>query len=129
MSWEVHCRVIQKQSQINMIKKYLKKDIYPRRRTENYWWYKSIIMEYEEILNFLDNTLNRLSKFKTKNWVEINGESRGTFHENNQIRNKTSLLRSGLHDYSDVYILAKGTITAINTAAQNIANNSTNKSE
>ena len=86
-------------------------------------------MEYEEILNFLDNTLNQLSKFKTKNWVEINGESRGTFDEDNQIRNKSSLLRSGLHDYSDVYILAKGTITAINTAAQNIANNSTNKSE
>ena len=36
-SQENHCKIIQKQLQINMIKNYLKKD--ERRKTENYWWY------------------------------------------------------------------------------------------
>ena len=29
-------------------------------------------MEYEEIVNLLDNTSNQLSKFRTNNWIEIN---------------------------------------------------------
>ena len=29
-------------------------------------------MEYQKIINLLDNTPNQSSKFKTKNWVEIN---------------------------------------------------------
>ena len=36
----------------------------------------------------------------------------------NQIRFKNSILGSGLCDYSDAYTLVKGTITAVNTAAQ-----------
>ena len=35
-------------------------------------------MEYQEIIDLLDNTSNQPSKFKTKNWFEINNESRGT---------------------------------------------------
>ena len=53
----------------------------------------------------LDNTPNEPSKFKTKNWVKINDETRGTYNEDNQIRFKTSMLRSSLHDYSNSYIL------------------------
>ena len=34
-------------------------------------------MEYQKIINLLDNTLNQLTKFRTKNWVERNDESRG----------------------------------------------------
>ena len=29
-------------------------------------------MEYQKIINLSDNTPNKPSKFKTKNWVEIN---------------------------------------------------------
>ena len=29
-------------------------------------------MEYQKIINLLDDTTNRLSKFRTRNWVEIN---------------------------------------------------------
>ena len=29
-------------------------------------------MEYEKIVNLLDNTSNQLSKFRTNNWIEIN---------------------------------------------------------
>ena len=35
-------------------------------------------MEYQKIRNLLDDSLNKTSKFKTKNWVEINDESRET---------------------------------------------------
>ena len=38
-----------------------------------------------------------------------------------------SVLRSSLCDYSDVYIIVKGTITVINTAAQGEANNGADK--
>ena len=35
-------------------------------------WYKDIIVEYQKIINILENTLNQSSKFTTKNCVEIN---------------------------------------------------------
>ena len=44
-------------------------------------------------MNLLDNTSNQLTKFRTKNWFEINDESRRTYDEDNQIRFKTSMLR------------------------------------
>ena len=68
-------------------------------------------MEYKKITNFLDNASNQLSKFRTKNWVETNDESRGGYKVNSQIKFKTTMLKSGLCDYSDSYILVKGTIT------------------
>ena len=48
-------------------------------------------MEYQKIANLLDNTSNQPSKFRTKNWVEISGESRGTYSVNRQINFKTSI--------------------------------------
>ena len=75
-------------------------------------------MESQKIINLLDNTPNQSSKFKTKSCVEINDEWRGTYNKDNQIRFKTSMLRSSLCDYSDSYILVKGTITVENKAAQ-----------
>ena len=59
----------------------------------------------------LDDASNQPSKFKTKNWVEINDESRGTYNVNSQIKFKTTMLKSSLCDYSDVYIFLKGKIT------------------
>ena len=71
----------------------------------------------------LDNTRNEPCKFKTKNWVKINDETRGTYNENNQIRFKTSMLRSSLHDYSNSYIVVKITITVAKTATLDQQNN------
>ena len=69
-------------------------------------------MEYQKIANLLDdNKSNQPSKFRTKNWAEINDESRGTYNVNSQIKFKTTMLRSSLCDCSDTYILVKGTIT------------------
>ena len=84
-------------------------------------------MEYQKIANLLDNASNQPSKFRTKNWVEINDESRGTYAVNKQIKFKTSMLRSSLCDYSDAYILVKGNISVNNTAADGAAANNTNK--
>ena len=76
----------------------------------------------------LDNTSNQPSKFRTKNWVKINDESRGTYNTNSQIKFKSVMLKSSLCDYSDAYILVKGTITVPNTAAADAnANNASKK--
>ena len=67
-------------------------------------------MEYQKIINFLDNTPNQSSKFRTKNWFERNDDSWRTQNTNSQIKFKTSILKSSLCDYSDVYVLVNGTI-------------------
>ena len=84
-------------------------------------------MEYQKIANLLNDESNQLSKFRTRNWVEINDEARGTYSPNKQIKFKTSMLRSSLCDYSDAYILVKGNISNNNTAAEGVAANNAAK--
>ena len=84
-------------------------------------------MEYQKIANLLDNASNQPSKFRTKNWVEINDKSRGTYSVNRQINFKTSMLRSSLCDYSDAYIFVKGNISVNKTAVDDAATNNINK--
>ena len=67
-------------------------------------------MEYQKIKNLLDNASNQPSKFRTRNWLEINDESRGTY-TGNETKFKTTMLRSNLCDYADAYILVDGRIT------------------
>ena len=76
-------------------------------------------MEYQEIANLLDNQANQPSKFRTKNWVEINDKSRWTY-SSNDVRFKTTMSRSNLCDYADAYILVNGRIT-ITGAGNNAA--------
>ena len=74
-------------------------------------------MEYQKIANLLDNNLsNQPSKFSTKNWVEINDESKESYGANSDIRFKITMLRSNLCDYADAYILVKGTTTITGNA-------------
>ena len=58
----------------------------------------------------LNDASNQASKFRTRNWVEINDQSRGAY-TSNDIKFKTTMIKSNLCDYADAYILAKGTIT------------------
>ena len=51
-------------------------------------------MKYQKIINLLDNTPNQQSKFRTKIWVEINDDSRGTYYTISQIKFKSSMLKS-----------------------------------
>ena len=84
-------------------------------------------MQYQKIANLIDDTPNQPSKFRTRNWLELNDESRGAFNVNSQIKFKTTMLKSSLCNYSDAYILVKGTISVNNTAAADAAANNTNK--
>ena len=77
-------------------------------------------MEYQNKANLIDDASNRHSKFKTKNWVEINDESRGSYNVDSQIKFQNAILRSSLCDHSDAYILVKGKI-AITGAGENVA--------
>ena len=56
-------------------------------------------MEIQIVINLLNNTSNQLSKFKAKNWVEINDESRGTYNVNSEIRFRNAMLKSSLFGY------------------------------
>ena len=75
----------------------------------------------------LDNTSNKSSKFRTKNWVEINDNIVGAYSPNKEIRFKTSMLKSSLCDFNDAYIIVKGNITVNNTAAADANAHNTNK--
>ena len=82
-------------------------------------------MEYDKTNNLLlskDNENEELSKFVTREYVRVNSLL-NTYNENKSIRFKTPMLRSNLCDYSDPYILVKGTIMVTAPGANNGANN------
>ena len=83
-------------------------------------------MEYDKINNLLlseDNESEQLSKFVTREYVRVNSLL-DTYNENKSIRFKTPMLRSNLCDYSDAYILVKGTITVAGNNFRDIQNRS-----
>ena len=54
-----------------------------------------------------------MSRFITKKWVDVHDQSGGSYDTNKEIKFKKSMLRSGLCDYSDAYIVVRGTIVVI----------------
>ena len=71
-------------------------------------------MEYQKITNLLDTASDDVPRFITKKWVEIHdqsGSAENRYKPSKQMRFKTSMLRSNLCDFSDAYIVVKGTIT------------------
>ena len=71
----------------------------------------------------LESTRNQPTKFRKKNWVEINDHARGMYSKNSQIKFKSSMLKSSFCDYSDAYIFVKGTITVARVLAPATADN------
>ena len=67
-------------------------------------------MEYQKIANLWDSASNQPSRFRTRNWVEVNDHSQGTY-TNADINFKTTMLKSDLCDYAHAYTFVKGTIT------------------
>ena len=65
-------------------------------------------MEYQKVMNMLDNTSNQPSKVRTKDWVEITNDSRGTCNTGIETKFTSSMLKSSLCNYSDAYRLVKG---------------------
>ena len=84
-------------------------------------------MEYQKIRNLLHSSSNQPSKFRIKNWVEINDDSRGTYSVNKQINFKASMLWPSLCDYSDAYIFFKENISINNTGTAAAPNNRNKK--
>ena len=41
-------------------------------------------MQYQKMINLFENTQNRQTKFRAKNWVEINDDARGTYSTNSR---------------------------------------------
>ena len=81
-------------------------------------------MKLDKINNLLlseDNESEKLSKIATREYVRVNSLS-NMYNENKSIRFKTPMLRSNLCDYSDAYILVKGTITVTTPGVNNNAN-------
>ena len=71
-------------------------------------------MEYQKITSLLGTTLDEVPRFITKKWIEVHdqsGNAEDRYKPSKQIRFKTSMLRSDLCDFSDAYIVVKGTIT------------------
>ena len=70
-------------------------------------------MELQKIANFLDTTPDDkdLPKFVTKKWIEIYDQSAKNYSPNKEIRIKTSMLRSNLCNFSDMFIVLEGDIT------------------
>ena len=58
----------------------------------------------------MNHITNQPSKFRTRNWVEINYQSREKY-DSSRTKFKASMISSNLCDYSDAYILISGTIT------------------
>ena len=46
-------------------------------------------MDYQKVINLLDNIPNQPSKLRTKTWVKINNDLRGADNTNSQIKFKT----------------------------------------
>ena len=57
-----------------------------------------------------------------KKWIAVNDLPSGQYSDNKNIRFKTSMPRSNLCDYSDAYIVVKGTITVEGTNNANTRN-------
>ena len=72
-------------------------------------------MEFQKIVNLLDTTSDDkdLPRFVSKKWIEVHDQSEKYYSVNKEIRIKTSMLRSDLCDFRDVYIVVKGEITVI----------------
>ena len=47
-------------------------------------------MEYQKIINLLDNTPNQPSRFRTRNWAEVNNDWRGIYDTNSEIKFKNA---------------------------------------
>ena len=89
-------------------------------------------MEYQKIANLLDKEValsasNKPSKFRTRNSVEINDDTKDAYSPNKEIKFKTAMLRSSLCDYSDACILVIGNTSVNNDAGAGAAANNINK--
>ena len=71
-------------------------------------------MKFNKFNNLLGPAHDKVPRFITKKWIEVQSQSGNTYNTSKPIRFKTSMLRSDLCVYSDAYVWAKGKITVTN---------------
>ena len=62
-------------------------------------------MDYQKLINLIDNAPNQPSKFKTKNSIKIDDDLPKKYNTNSRIKFKMLMIESILCDYNDVYML------------------------
>ena len=75
--------------------------------------------ERQEIYIPLDATSDNVPRFITKKWIDVHdqsGSAEDRYKPSKQMRFKTSILRSDLCDYCDVYIVLKEDISLTGAA-------------
>ena len=69
-------------------------------------------METQKIINLLNDSSNKESKFATKKWYVIDSHTtKGKYKQGDVIKFETETIKSSLCDYSDAFILVTGNIT------------------
>ena len=76
-------------------------------------------METQKIVNLLNGSENKYSKFATKKWYVIDSETKGSYSHHDPIKFLTKSIESSLCDYSDTYILVTGDTRTIDAAGGN----------
>ena len=71
-------------------------------------------MEFNKIINSLGPAHDKVPRFVTKKWIEVQSQSGNTYNTSKSIKFKTSMLRSDLCNFSDAYVWVKGKITVTN---------------
>ena len=72
-------------------------------------------MEFQKIVNLLDTTCDDkdLPRFISKKWIQVYDQSGKNYIVNKEMLIKAPIRRWDLCDFSDAYIVVKGTITVI----------------
>ena len=69
-------------------------------------------METQKIIDLLNDSSNKESKFVTKEWYVINSQTtKGKYEQGVTIKFETKTIKSSLYDYSDVFISVTRNIT------------------
>ena len=69
-------------------------------------------METQKIIDLLNDSSNKESKFVTKEWYVINSQTtKGKYEQGVTIKFETKTIKSSLCDYSEAFILVTGNIT------------------
>ena len=76
-------------------------------------------MKHQKILNLLNEA--NYSKFVTRKWSIVDGNSKADYDAANEITYNTEVLKSNLCDYNDAYILLRGNITIIGHQVTQVA--------
>ena len=78
-------------------------------------------MKTQKISILLKSSENKYSKFETRKWYIIDGESKGRYSHHNPIKFLTKPIESSLRDNSDAYILVTEYIDVTNANNANLA--------